>query len=210
MEIEQRTAANTTIVLIDYVSGFAGMIGSQTIGQNIAGSCALARTALTFGVPLVVTMGPERDPRGMIYPELAEILSTHPVVYREGSFDAFSFPWFEQAVKATQVRHLVAGRLMTDGCVLHTCLSALRNGYTVSLVVDATASESDVAQYAAVDRLSRLGATLTTWLSFASKLQGSYDNVETVAEFRQIQAYSPGYRMFQSTIANAVPLNAPG
>jgi len=99
-EIERRTADNTAIVLIDYVSGFASMIGSQTIAQNTAGARALAQTALAFGVPLVVTMGPELDPRGVIYPELAEVLGDHPIVYRGGSFDAFSFADFAQAIEA--------------------------------------------------------------------------------------------------------------
>jgi len=50
MDLERRTADNTAIVLIDYVTGFAPMIGSQTIAENTAGGRALAQTAKTFGV----------------------------------------------------------------------------------------------------------------------------------------------------------------
>ncbi|MEQ4206861.1 isochorismatase family protein [Actinopolymorpha sp. B17G11] len=204
MEIERRTAANTAIVLIDYVTGFANMIGSQTIDQNVAGARALAQTAMAFGVPLVVTMGPRRDPRGVLYPEVAEVIGEHPVVYRQGSFDAFAYPGFEEAVSATGVRHLVLAGLMTDGCVLQTGLTALRRDYGVTLVVDATASGTEVAQQAAISRLTALGVTLTTWLSFAAELQVSYDNTETLAEFRKIQANSPSYAKLQVTLAGTL------
>ena len=44
--------------------------------------------------------------------------------------------------------------------------------------------------------------TLRSWLSFASELQGSYANVDTLAAFREIQANMPGYAMLNSTLAN--------
>lgn len=203
-DIERRTAANTAIVLIDYVTGFGSMIGSQTMAENTAGARALAQTALTFGVPLVVTMGPELDPRGVIYPELAAVLGDHPIVYRGGSFDAFAFPGFEQAIEATGVRHLVIAGLMTDGCVLQTGLSALRRGYQISLVLDATATETPAAHQAGVDRLARHGAELNSWLSLAAELQADYGNTETLARFREIQANSPGYAKLQSTMAGTL------
>jgi nicotinamidase-related amidase len=203
MDIERRTPANTAIVLVDYVTGFANIIESQSIAENVAGARALAQTALTFEVPLVVTLGPESDPRGVLYPEVSEILADHPIVYRGGSFDAFEHLEFEEAVAATQRDHLVVAGLMADGCVLHTSLSALRRGYSVSLVADATASGSHVAQEVAISRLRGLGVTAVTWLSLAAELQRSYDNVDTLAGFRRIQENSPAYRMFLATIANA-------
>jgi hypothetical protein len=190
-------------VLIDYVTGFANLIGSQGILENIAGGRALAQAALTFGVPLLVTVGPRADIRGGLYPEIAEVIDDHPIVYRGGSFDAFDFPGFEEAVVATGRRHLVIAGLTTDGCVLHTSRSALRLGYEVSLVVDASASETLVGHNTAVTFLGMLGALPRTWLSFAAELQRTYENEDTLAAFRQIQANSPGYGKFTSTMNNA-------
>ncbi|MGW3150298.1 isochorismatase family protein [Streptomyces sp. NPDC001177] len=202
MDIERRSAANTAIVLIDYVSGFAPLIGSQSIAENAAGGRALVQTAHTFNVPLVVSTGPRDDPRGVLYPEIAELLQGHPVLHRGLSFDAFEDEGFERAVAATNRRHLVIAGLMTDGCVMHTVLSALRRDYEVSLVVDATASESAAAHNAALMRFGQLGVTPRTWLSFASELQRSYEYTETVAGFREIQANMPGYAMLNSTLGN--------
>ena len=202
MNIDRRTADNTAIVLIDYVTGFAPLIGSQTIAANTAGGRALAQTAHAFGVPLVVSVGPVDDPRGVLYPEITSVLDGTPIVNRGLSFDAFEDSGFAAAIAATSRRHLVIGGLMTDGCIMHTTLTALRQDFEVSLVVDATAAENAAVHEAALIRLGGYGVTLRSWLSFASELQGSYANVDTLAAFREIQANMPGYAMLNSTLAN--------
>lgn len=35
----------------------------------------------------MVTLGPERDPRGGLYPDLQRVLGDHPLIHRNGSFD---------------------------------------------------------------------------------------------------------------------------
>jgi len=150
-----------------------------------------------------VSTGPRDDPRGVVYPELTTVLGDHPVVHRGPSFDAFEDDGFTRAIAETGRRHLVVAGLMTDGCVTHTVLSALRSGYEVSLVVDATASVTASAHDAALTRFVQLGVTPRSWLSFASELQRSYANAETLDAFREIQANSPAYAMFNTTLANA-------
>jgi hypothetical protein len=208
MDIERRTAGNTGIVLIDYVTGFAPMIRSQTVAENAAGGRALVQTANTFGVPLIVSVGPRNDPRGALYPEIAQVVGKHPVVHRGLSFDAFDDEGFTSAVAALGRKHLVVAGLMTDGCVMHTVLSALRAGYEVSVIVDATASESAAAHNAALARFTQLGVVPRSWLSLASELQRSYANVDTLRAFREIQSNSPAYAMLNSTLANVAAVTA--
>jgi hypothetical protein len=207
-DLERRTAGNTAIVVIDYVTGFASMIRSQSVAENAAGGRALVQVANTFGVPLVVSIGPRNDPRGVLYPEIAAVLGEHPVVHRGLSFDAFEDEGFASAVSATGRKHLVVAGLMTDGCVMHSVLSALRAGYEVSVVVDATASETAAAHNAALARFTQLGVVPRSWLSFASELQRSYANVETLKAFREIQSNSPAYAMLNATLANAATVTA--
>ncbi|ONI79126.1 hypothetical protein BWI15_00005 [Kribbella sp. ALI-6-A] len=202
MDIERRTPENTAIVMIDYVTGFANVISSQTIPENVAGGRALAQTALTFGVPLVLTMGPKDDPRGVLYSEIAAVVGDHPIVNRGLSFDCFDDEGFEAAVEETGRNHLVFAGLTTEGCITHTILSALRRDYEVSLVVDATASASPAAQAASLARLGSYGVTMTTWLGFASELQRTYANEATIAGFREIQANLPAYGMMNESLAN--------
>ena len=201
MDIERRTPDNTAIVLIDYVTGFANLFRSQSVQENVSGAVALAKTAVGYGVPLIVSVGPQNDPRGPLYPEVAAVIGDHPVIHRGGSFDAFDFPGFEAAVAATGMRHLVIAGLMTEGCILHTSLGALRRDYGVSLVIDATAGENTAIHDAAVTRLLQLGVVPVSWLSFASELQRTYDNADTVGIYLDVQMQAPGFAKNLSTLA---------
>ena len=203
MDIPTRTAANTAIVLIDYVTGFANVFASQTLADNIAGGVGLAKTALGYGVPLVVTLGPEQDPRGGIYPEIADVIGDHPIVHRGGSFNAFDFPGFAEAIEATGRKHLVIAGLMSEGCILYTSLEALRRGYTISIVVDATAGATTVIHDAALQRLTQLGATPISWLSFASELQVTYENLATLGVYMDVMAGARTFGMNIAALGNA-------
>jgi nicotinamidase-related amidase len=195
MEIPARTPDNTAIVLIDYVTGFANVFASQTLDENINGGIALVKIAKGYGVPLVVTLGPEVDPRGGLYPEIAAVLGDHPIVHRAGSFNAFDFPGFAEAIDATGRKHLVIAGLMSEGCILYTSLDALRRGYTVSIVIDATAGATTAIHNAALLRLTQLGVTPTSWLSLASELQVTYDNYETVGIYMDVMTHAPTFAM---------------
>ncbi|MFF5077011.1 isochorismatase family protein [Actinoplanes sp. NPDC000266] len=174
--LDRRNPGNTAIVLIDYVESFKNTVKSQTPEANVIGAVALAKTALGLDVPLVVTAGPEGDPRGPMYKELLEELNGHPVVARWDAFDAFDAPGFPEAIEATGRKHLVVAGLTTDVCVLHTAMGALRRGYGVSIVVDATGGTEISSHEAAIGRLVQAGATTTSWMSLATELVGLYAN----------------------------------
>jgi len=210
MDIELRTPANTAMVLVDYVTGYANLIRTQPITDNVIGAVALARMALGYEMPLVVTLGPERDPRGGLYPELAHEIGDLPLIYRAGSFDSFGHSGFEQAIETTGVRHLVIAGLTTEGCVLRTSVGALQRGYGVTVVLDACAGTTQLRHDTAVGRLAQLGVSFTTWLSLAAEIQVSYDDEKTVGVFRSIQALDPSYAKNAAQLANALRLGAGG
>jgi isochorismate hydrolase len=206
MHIDRRSADNTGIVLIDYVTGFANVFTSQSVSENINGAVGLAKSALGYEVPLVVTLGPEQDPRGPLYPELSAVLGEHPLVHRGGSFDAFDHPGFEAAVAAMDRKHLVLAGLMTEGCIVHTALGALRRDYEVSLVIDATAGETPAIHDAAVTRLVQLGVTPTSWLSLASEFQRTYDDEKSVGVYYDLLTLKPGMSKNLHALQSAVAL----
>lgn len=208
MDIPTRTPANTAIVLIDYVTGFANVFDSQSLAENIAGGVGLAKTALGYGIPLVVTLGPEQDPRGGLYPEIADVIGEHPIVHRGGSFNAFDFPGFAEAIEATGRKHLVIAGLMTEGCILYTSLDALRRGYTISVVVDATAGATTVIHDAALLRLTQLGATPVSWLSLASEFQVTYENLETLGVYMDVMSGARTFGMNIAALGNAQRVGA--
>ncbi len=212
MEIERRTPENTAVVLIDYVVGFANLFRSQAVVDNINGGVALTKMALGYGIPLIATVGAKNDPRGGLYPQIAELLEEKHLVHKGGQFDAFDDPVFETAVSAMNRRHLVMAGLMTEGCVLQTTLGALRRGMTVSIVVDATAGETTVTHDAAMMRMMQHGVTPTTWQSFGSEILRTWADVENAKVFRAARAQAPGLGMslLATAAAQAAALEGAG
>jgi nicotinamidase-related amidase len=210
MDIELRTPENTAIVLVDYVTGYANLISTQSITENVTGAVALARMAIGFGIPLVVTLGPERDPRGTLYPELGREIGDLSLVHRGGSFDSFGHPGFEQAIEEIGVRHLVIAGLTTEGCVLRTSVGALQRGFGVTVVVDACAGTTQVRHDTALGRLNQLGVTFTTWLSLAAEFQITYDNEKTVGVFRSVQALDPSMAKNADQLGHLLHLGVDG
>lgn len=173
MNIEPLTPGNSTVVLVDYAVGFANVLRSHDLGEHINNVVGLARTAQSYGAELVVTNGADSRPSGPLYPELAEAIGDTPVVVRTGgeAFNAFLDEGFARAVQETGRKRLIIGGIATDGCVLQTSLAALRAGYDVHVVVDATATTSAQAHETAIQRMVMSGIVPVTWWSLAAEFQ---------------------------------------
>ncbi|MBR8741221.1 isochorismatase family protein [Nocardiopsis sp. MG754419] len=208
---ERLTPDNSAIVLVDYVMGFVNLFRSHTMQDHLNASLGLAKTAQAFNVPLVVTGGKDTDHSGPMYPELRAVLGDHPVIERRGQFDAFEDEEFRDAVAATGVTKLVLAGLMTEGCVLHTAMGALRHGYEPYVVTDATAGETAEGHAMALQRLFQVGVAPTTWLSLATEYQVSWERTETVEAYTNlILDHSPQLGMgFKSMAAQAAPQQRP-
>lgn len=163
------TPDNTTIVLVDHAVGFANVLRSHDTAQHINNVVGLAKTALLYGSGLVVTNGLPDKPSGPLYPRLLEVIGDHPVIERGGNFNGFLDEDFARAVRETGRRKLAIAGVSTEGCVLQTVLGALREGYEVHLVVDASASVTAETHGTAVQRMVQAGAVPVTWFSLAGE-----------------------------------------
>ncbi len=200
------TRTNTAVVMIDHAVGFGNLIRSHTPEQHINATVALAETARTYELPLVLTNGAEGSPPGPLFPQLLEVTGDTPVHARAGNFDAFRTPEFAAAVSAAGRSKLVLSGLMTEGCVLQTALSGLRLGYEVYLAVDASGGETPEAHDAAIQRLIASGVRPITWLSLASELQVTYEDYATVGQFAGTMANHSGvFGLFAAHVASTSP-----
>ncbi len=168
---EPLTPANSTIVLVDYVVGFANVVRSHTLTEHLSAAAALAKTATLYGTGLVATTGPPSRPYGPYYPEVLEAMGDTPVLVRQSAFNAFDDEEFADAVRATGRKRLIIGGISTEGCVLQTVYGAARLGYEPYLVVDASASISKEGHDAAVQRMVMAGVIPLTWGSLAAEYQ---------------------------------------
>jgi nicotinamidase-related amidase len=175
--------ADTAIVLIDHAVGFANLFRSHTVADNANAAVSLAKMATVFKAPLVVTSGPDDAPSGPLYPQLKAVIGDHPIVIRQGAFDAFDEDVFARAVEATERKRLVMAGLFTEGCLLQTALTGIARGYEVFAVLDASAGETQETHQTAVLRMIQGGVIPTTWFSIASEFQRTWANVVTLQGF---------------------------
>jgi hypothetical protein len=189
---EPFTPENTTILMVDYSIGFANIFRSHTFNENARAALALAKTALGFNTGFVFNLGAGQRP----YPDLLKALGDHPIIYRGGEYNALDNPKMAEAVKKTGRTHLAIAGITTEGCVLYTALGALRLGYTVAIVEDATAGETREAHDVAIQRMIQAGIIPTTVVSFATELQNDWANAKTAqAYFNMIADAEPALKL---------------
>ncbi|MBV8402450.1 MAG: isochorismatase family protein, partial [Acetobacteraceae bacterium] len=63
---------------------------------------------------------------------------------------------------ATKRANLVIAGILTDVCLLHSVISALKAGYNVQVVADASGTTTTLADTVTYDRLRSLGAVTTS------------------------------------------------
>ena len=190
--LEPFTPQNTTILLVDYSVGFVNTFRSHNVAEHITATVALAKTALGFRSGFVVNLGAGQTP----YPQLVQALGDHPILYRGGEYNALDSAKVLEAVKKTDRPRLAIAGISTDGCVIQTALGALRLGYTVALVEDATAGETRETHDIAVRRMMQAGVVPLSWLALATEFQMNWENKETAqAYFGLVSEASPGLHM---------------
>ena len=204
--LERFTPQNTTILMVDYSVGFLNSFRSHTVSDHLQATVALAQVALGFNTGFVVNLGSGQTP----YPQLVQVLGDHPIIYRGGEYNALENADVVKAVEDADRPRLVIGGISTDGCVIETAFGALRRGYTVGLVADATAGETLETHNLAVNRMIQAGVVPLSWLSLATELQYDWSTGDTAQAYFQIIAEaSPGI-MASVQSEHSVPGNSNG
>ena len=204
--LERLTPQNTTILMVDYSVGFLNSFRSHTVNDHLGATVALAKVALAFKTGFVVNLGRGQKP----YPQLEWALGDHPIIYRGGEYNALENPDVLKAVEDAGRPRLVIGGISTDGCVIETAFGALRRGYTVGLVADATAGETRETHELAVLRMVQAGVVPLSWLSLATELQYDWSMRDTAQAYFEIISFaSPGI-MASVQSEHAVPGDANG
>lgn len=206
MNLAPLSPDNSTVVLVDYAVGFANLLRTHDLHDHITNVVGLATTAKLYGAPLVVTNGEASKPSGPLYPELLAAIGDQEVIERKTAFNSFLDERFAAAVKATGNSRLIIGGIATDGCVLQTALGALREGYEVYVVVDATASTNQEAHDMAVQRMIMAGVTPVTWWSLAAEYQLEQRFADSPIRTQLMSRFQPAMTMGGRTFFAGVGL----
>jgi nicotinamidase-related amidase len=157
------TSDSAVLLLIDFQVGTSQLIKTQDPALTIRNGVALAKTALVLGVPIVLTTSVEEQQQGAVSPELRDAI---PEAYaarikRTGVVNAWDDPDFRTAVGATGRRQLIMAGVTTDICLVYPAISAVREGYEVQAVIDASGSPFEVSEEMARRRMQHEGVVLT-------------------------------------------------
>ncbi|MCI4651707.1 isochorismatase family protein [Phaeodactylibacter sp.] len=185
---EKLTKDNTTLVMVDFLGGFVP--GIRTIDRNLfyANAEALARIGEIFKLPTIM-LGDEGGFRGEFFPAVKENLPDAIYVERH-TVSAWDEPNFRKEIEKIGRKKVVLGGISIDICTAQLTLDLIRAGYTVYVVVDASGSDTNLNEIAAMMRLTQAGAIMINWGTLASELMKDWQTPEGPAVGELYQKYS--------------------
>jgi nicotinamidase-related amidase len=179
------TPENTALIIIDYQPSQVQAVTSMDRELLVRNIVSVARTARTFGLPIVLSTVNVANGSAATIPELKEVLAGSREIDRT-QLNAWEEIEFRQAVEATGRKKLIMTALWTEICLAFPSLDALRAGYEVYPVVDAVAGTSPEAHRAGLERIMQAGGQPISWVSLACELQRDWARRDTVPAIRDI------------------------
>ena len=179
------TPQNSALVIIDYQPSQVQAVKSMDQELLVRNIVSVARTATTFGLPVVLSTVNVANGQGHTVPELKEVL-TESVEIDRTQLNAWEDVDFRQAVEATGRKKLIMTALWTEICLAFPSLDALRGGYEVFPVVDAVGGTSPEAHRAGLERILQAGGQPVSWVSLACELQRDWARLDTVPDIVDI------------------------
>lgn len=170
------SADSAVLLLVDHQVGLFSLVqdyGPDEFKNNVL---ALAGCGKTFGLPTILTTSAETGPNGVILPELKEMYPDAPFIPRPGQINAWDNDDFVAAVEKTGRKQLIIAGIVTDVCVAFPTLSALKEGYQVFVVADASGTFNKQVADASLTRMAQAGAVITNWFAVACELQRDWRN----------------------------------
>jgi len=98
------------------------------------------------------SIGAQVDPRVCVPPN-SSVLSKRKA-------DAFSNPALAGILGSAEIRQLVILGVMADGCVLATAKSAIRRGFSVTVICDGVGSKRDILRDSGLLKMQEAGVRL--------------------------------------------------
>jgi len=159
------------LVLVDHQVGL--ILGVQDHDQEAMrrNVLALAKMAIAYDLPVVLTTSAQDGPNGPLLPELRALLPDAPLIRRPGEIDAFDNDEFAATVRDLDRDQLVIAGISTDVCVAFAALSAVAAGYEVHAITDASGTWSALAAEASINRMRDGGVTINNTVAAAAEIQ---------------------------------------
>ena len=174
------TPQNSALLLIDHQVGTMQLIKNIPLDVAKRNTLALAKTAKILNIPVVLTSSQEQNQQGPLIPELEQILpdAFASRVKRAGIVNAWNDPNFVAAVKQTGRKNLIMAGVTTDVCLVFPAISAVRDGFNVQAVMDASGSPFDISEEMSRRRMENEGVILTATNTLMAELAQDWSRPE--------------------------------
>jgi nicotinamidase-related amidase len=175
---ELLTPDNCAMIFIDHQPQMAFGVANIDRQLLLNNTVALAKAARVFRVPVIISGIETKSFSGYVFPQLLSIFPDRPVIERS-SMNSWEDHKFVGEVKKTGRKKLVMAALWTEVCLAFPVLSALKEGYEVYFVADASGGTSHEVHNMAVQRMIQAGAVPMTWQQVMLEWQRDWARKET-------------------------------
>ena len=172
--------ADSALLLIDHQTGTMQLIKNIPLDVAKRNTLALAKAAKILNIPVVLTSSQEQNAQGPLMPELEQLLpdAFAARVKRAGIVNAWNDPNFVAAVKKTGRKNLIMAGVTTDVCLVFPAISAVREGFQVQAVMDASGSPFDLSEDMSRRRMENEGVVLTATNTVMAELAQDWSRPE--------------------------------
>jgi nicotinamidase-related amidase len=172
------TRKNSALLMIDHQVGTMQLIKNIDVAWAKKMSIALAKAANILNIPTILTSSQEDRLQGPL--ELEQILpdAFDKRIKREGIVNAWTDANFKGAVAATGRRNLIMAGVTTDVCLVFPAIDAVKEGYKVQAVMDASGSPFELSEDMSRRRMEDAGVVLTATNTMIAELAQNWSTPE--------------------------------
>jgi nicotinamidase-related amidase len=170
------TDKNSVLVLVDYQPAMFRGVGSgdRTIIKMAAVGAAKAASILNVPV-FLSSINPKLN--GDVIPEITSLFPKLEVLSRPiPSFDALEDDRLLKAIKKTGRKKVIISGLWTSMCFAYTALHALKEGFDVYGLIDASGDSVHDAHKYGVKRMTQAGVIPITLVQLTSEWMHAWTN----------------------------------
>lgn len=176
--LELLTPANSTVIFIDHQPQMAFGVTSIDRQLLLNNTVALAKSAKTFNVPVVLTTVETKSFSGAMWPQLLDLFPGQTPIERT-TMNAWEDANFRAEIERLGRKKLVIAALWTEVCLAFPAIEAVRDGYDVYAIADASGGTSPEAHNWAMQRMIQAGVIPATWQQVLLEYQRDWARKET-------------------------------
>lgn len=179
MNFQKITPSTSMVMLVDHQTTTISWVKSLPPATTIASCRVLARLAIEYDMPLVLTTTME-EYVGPTIPEIREVAAeAYERRYRRGGeLSCWDSQELRDGVKKLNRSNLVLAGLTTDICLFWAAVGAQNLGYNVQVVADACGTMSPMGDSLTFDRLRTLGIAVTVVNQVTTELVPNFGTPE--------------------------------